>query len=213
VPWVVSGRGVEALRGQAARLLSHVEGEARLSPLDVGWSLASERSTFEHRAVVLGNDWDGLRAGLSALARGESTASVVDAPARGVSAGSDRVVLVFPGQGSQWAGMAVELLDSSPVFAERFAECGGALAEFVDWDLEAVVREAPGAPSLERVDVVQPVLWAVMVSLAELWRSFGVEPAAVVGHSQGEIAAACVVGALSVRDAARVVALRSRAIA
>ncbi|MFE0201509.1 acyltransferase domain-containing protein, partial [[Kitasatospora] papulosa] len=108
--------------------------------------------------------------------------------------------------------MGVELIDASPVFAARMAECADALAPFVDWDLEGVLRERLGRPTLEPVDVVQPVLWAVMVSLAELWRSYGVEPAAVLGHSQGEIAAAAVSGALSLDDAARVVALRSRLI-
>jgi acyl transferase domain-containing protein len=92
-------------------------------------------------------------------------------------------------------------------------ECATALAEFVDWDLTAVLRGEPDAPSYDRVDVVQPVMWAVMVSLAELWRHVGVEPEAVVGHSQGEIAAACVAGALSLRDGARIVALRSQVIA
>ncbi|WP_079151742.1 type I polyketide synthase [Streptomyces sp. RTd22] len=207
VPWALSGRGPEALRGQAARLLSRVEGDGGLSPVDVGWSLASGRAAFENRAVALGV------AGLAALARGEDAPGLVTGPAEGVTRAGDRVVFVFPGQGSQWTGMAVELLDTSPVFAARMAECGRALAEYVDWDLEGVLRQAPGAPTLERVDVVQPALFAVMVSLAALWRSYGVEPSAVVGHSQGEIAAACAVGALSLRDAARVAALRSQAIA
>ncbi|MEK8169000.1 acyltransferase domain-containing protein [Streptomyces sp. M19] len=117
-------------------------------------------------------------------------------------------MFVFPGQGSQWVGMAVELLDSSPVFAARMAECGQALSAFVEWSLLDVVR----AGEFEQVDVVQPVLWAVMVSLAEVWKSVGVTPDAVVGHSQGEIAAAVVAGGLSLEDGARVVALRSRAI-
>ncbi|OPF66874.1 polyketide synthase, partial [Streptomyces antioxidans] len=120
-------------------------------------------------------------------------------------------VFVFPGQGSQWVGMAVELLDSSPVFAGRIAECEVALGAFADWSLTEVLRGE--GPVLERVDVVQPALWAVMVSLAEVWRVCGVVPAAVVGHSQGEIAAAVVAGALSLEDGARVVALRSQAIA
>ena len=107
------------------------------------------------------------------------------------------VVFVFPGQGSQWVGMAVELLDSSPVFAERMRVCGEALGAHVDWSLEDVLRGGRGAPGLERVDVVQPVLFAVMVSLAGLWRACGVSPAVVVGHSQGEIAAAYVAGGLS----------------
>lgn len=121
-------------------------------------------------------------------------------------------MFVFPGQGAQWAGMAVELLDTSPVFAARITQCAEALAPFTDWSLIDVLREAPGAPGFDRVDVVQPALWAVNVSIAALWRSNGIHPAAVVGHSQGEIAAAAVAGALTLQDAARVVALRSRAI-
>ena len=119
----------------------------------------------------------------------------------------------FLGRVSQWVGMAVGLLDGSAVFAESVGLCGEALAPFVDWSLEGVLRGVEGAPGLDRVDVVQPVLWAVMVSLAELWRSCGVRPDVVVGHSQGEIAAACVAGGLLLEDGACVVALRSRALA
>jgi acyl transferase domain-containing protein len=208
VPWVISGRTDGALRAQARRLRDLVEGAPELTPADIGWSLATTRTEFERRAVLLGTDRAELTAGLAALADGLPTTGVVQGTAL---AGSD-VVFVFPGQGPQWAGMAVELLESSPFFAARFGECGQALSEFVEWQLLDVVRGAPDAPSLDRVDVVQPVLFAVMVSLAALWRSYGVEPRAVIGHSQGEIAAACVAGALSLRDAARVVALRSRVI-
>ncbi|WP_160310946.1 type I polyketide synthase, partial [Streptomyces sp. 150FB] len=107
---------------------------------------------------------------------------------------------------------AAGLWESSPVFREQMTACEEALSPFVDWSLSAVVRGEEGTPGFDRVDVVQPVLFAVMVSLAGLWRSYGVEPGAVVGHSQGEIAAACVAGALSLDDAARVVALRSKAL-
>ena len=121
-----------------------------------------------------------------------------------------KTVFVFPGQGSQWVGMGAQLLDTSTIFADHMHRCDKALGEHVEWSLIDVIRGAAGAPGLDRVDVVQPVLWAVMVSLAELWRSVGVLPDAVIGHSQGEIAAAYVAGALSLEDAARVVALRSR---
>ncbi|NGO74015.1 acyltransferase domain-containing protein, partial [Streptomyces boncukensis] len=120
-----------------------------------------------------------------------------------------RPVLVFPGQGAQWVGMATELMHAEPVFAHRMHECAEALSHFVDWNLTDVLQDAE---ALEHVDIVQPALWAVMVSLADLWRHYGVQPAAVIGHSQGEIAAAVVAGALTLNDGARVVALRSHAI-
>jgi polyketide synthase 7 len=205
-PWVLSARSADALTNQAARLLAHVSADPGLNAAEVGWSLVSTRSLFEHRAVVVGGDRDELAAGLAGLAAGEPGANVVAGRARAVG----KTVFVFPGQGSQWAGMGAELLDTAPVFAEQLRRCGEALAPHVEWSLIDVIRGAPGAPGLERVDVVQPALWAVMVSLAELWRSMGVVPDAVIGHSQGEIAAACVAGALSLDDAARVVALRSR---
>ncbi|MGW7324887.1 SDR family NAD(P)-dependent oxidoreductase [Streptomyces sp. NPDC054845] len=185
VPLVVSARTAAGLREQTERLRERLEREdVRL--LDAGFTLASGRSVFEHRRVVLGD-------------------TTVD----GVAGETGRRVLVFPGQGTQWVGMGAGLLESSPVFADRLRECAQALAPFVDFDVVEVVREGR---SLDRVDVVQPVTWAVMVSLAELWRSLGVVPDAVVGHSQGEIAAAAVCGALSLEDAARVVALRAAVI-
>ena len=206
LPWVLTARSGEALAEQAGRLLAWVQADERFDPVDVGWSLATTRSVFEHRAVVVGADRQQLMAGLARLADGRPGAGVVVGRAQSVG----KTVMVFPGQGSQWAGMAAPLLDASPAFADQMRCCGEALAEFVDWSLLDVVQGVAGAPGLDRVDVVQPVLWAVMVSLARLWQSVGVVPDAVVGHSQGEIAAACVAGALSLRDAAAVVALRSR---
>ncbi|MEV6978533.1 beta-ketoacyl synthase N-terminal-like domain-containing protein, partial [Kitasatospora sp. NPDC093806] len=208
VPVVLAGKSEAALRGQAAALLEQVRG-GRVRALDVAFSRATSRSVFEHRAVVVAGDEGELVDGLGELASGGLLpASVLSGS--GAVAGSG-AVFVFPGQGSQWLGMAAELLDASSVFASRMAECERALAGLVDWSLVEVVR-SDDEGWLGRVDVVQPVLWAVMVSLAEVWRSFGVEPAAVLGHSQGEIAAAVVAGGLSLEDGARVVVLRSRAI-
>ncbi|MEQ0565337.1 type I polyketide synthase [Amycolatopsis sp. NEAU-NG30] len=192
VPWVLSARTESALREQARQLLAYVDTD------QVGVARALvKRARFEHRAVVTGD----LKAGLTELAE-RGTGAGVARPGR-------KVVFVFPGQGAQWAGMGRELLTASPVFAERMAECATALRSFVDWDLLEVLDDAE---ALKRVDVVQPALWAMMVSLAAVWRSHGVEPAAVVGHSQGEIAAAVVAGGLSLEDGARVVALRSKAL-
>jgi acyl transferase domain-containing protein/acyl carrier protein len=202
VPWVLSARCAAALRAQASRLRPVAEASG---VLEVGAALARTRAVHDHRAVALGRTRAELLSELDRIASG-------DAGSSGVAAGRPRVVFVFPGQGSQWAGMAAELLASSPVFAERFGECEAALRPWVDWSLREAVTSADPA-ALDRVDVVQPALFAMMVSLAAVWRSLGVEPDAVVGHSQGEIAAAVVSGALSLADGARVVALRSRAIA
>ncbi|WEV23889.1 beta-ketoacyl synthase N-terminal-like domain-containing protein [Streptomyces sp. 71268] len=214
VPWVLSARGPQALRGQAKALVERLPAalEAGATLADIGFSLATRRTVFEHRAVVLGQDRDELLVGLEALAAGETYPGVVGpaAPPTGNSARGP--VLVFPGQGSQWVGMGAGLLESSSVFAARVGECERALAPYVEWSLTEVLRGGVGAADLGRVDVVQPVLWAVMVSLAAVWADQGVKPAAVVGHSQGEIAAAVVAGALSLEDGAKVVALRSRAL-
>ncbi|MGW5449872.1 type I polyketide synthase [Streptomyces asiaticus] len=206
VPLVVSARSVGSLAGQAGRLAAFI-GEAPLA--GVAGALVSDRAMFGERAVVLAGSAEEALAGLGALARGETTAGVVTGNA-GVPG---KVVWVFPGQGSQWAGMGRELLDSSPDFAERISECVAALQPWIDWSLLDVLRGEAEPELLERVDVVQPASFAVMVGLAAVWRSLGVRPDAVVGHSQGEIAAACVAGVLSLEDAARVVALRSQAIA
>jgi malonyl CoA-acyl carrier protein transacylase/thioesterase domain-containing protein len=205
VPVLLSARTGTALRDQAARLLARLEADPALSPVDVGWTLATGRSAFTHRAALIG-DRDQLLSSLREFAAGESPANTV----RGSAAKRGRTVFVFPGQGSQWVGMALELIDSAPEFAASMNECAEALSEFTDWSLHDALADPE---ALDRVDVVQPVTWAVMVSLAALWRSYGIHPDAVIGHSQGEIAAAHIAGALSLPDAARIVALRSQAIA
>ncbi|WP_033439350.1 type I polyketide synthase [Saccharothrix sp. NRRL B-16314] len=210
VPVLVSGRGAAALRAQAERLRASVLARPELTVVDLGFSSVTTRDQLDRRAVVVASDREALLSGLSTLSAAEPSEAVVEGQ---VLATGARPVFVFPGQGAQWQGMAVELLDSSDVFAKEIAACGEALGEFVDWRLEDVLRGVEGAPTFERVDVVQPALFAVMVGLAALWRSYGVEPVAVVGHSQGEIAAAVVAGGLSLADGARVAALRSRAIA
>ncbi|WP_435862589.1 type I polyketide synthase, partial [Streptomyces spectabilis] len=207
VAWPVSGRTELALSDQARQLSSYVGSRPELRVADIGYSLATTRSAFEHRAIVLAKDRESLLAGLDALANNAPSPKLT----RGIARAEDGVVFVFPGQGSQWPGMGLELLDSYPVFAERVRECADALAPFIEWSLIDVLRGAAGAPALVIADVVQPALWAMMVAQAELWRSFGVAPAAVVGHSMGEIAAGCVTGALSLGDGARAIALWSQA--
>ncbi len=209
IPWPVSAKSDRALREQAARLADHLGTRPGIDPADVARTLTGSRSAFDHRAVVLGEDRAELLGGLAALAEGRPDPALVQG---GPAAAPCRTVFVFPGQGSQWAGMGLRLMETSDVFARSLRSCGDALEAYVGWSLLDVLRGEEGAPGLDRVDVVQPVLFAVMVSLAELWRSAGVRPDAVIGHSQGEIAAAHIAGALSLDDAARVVALRSKAI-
>nr|WP_229397791.1 type I polyketide synthase [Micromonospora okii] len=201
VPLLVSARDARALRDQAERVRAHLADAPGLDLADLGYSLATGRAHHPHRRVAVAADRETALAGLAALA---------DADHPAVADGTPKVVFVFPGQGSQWAGMALDLLDSSPVFRDRMAQCAAELSHLVDWNIEDVLRGAPGAPPADRVDVVQPLLFSIMVSLAEVWRACGVRPDAVVGHSQGEIAAACVVGALTLPDAVRLVVARSR---
>jgi acyl transferase domain-containing protein/aryl carrier-like protein len=207
--WPLSAKSRAALEATARDLAGHLARHPELRPEDVGHSLATTRSAMDHRAVVVAGDRTGFGAALDALAAGEADATT----ARGVARHPAKVVFVFPGQGSQWAGMALGLLESSPVFRDELEACARALAPYVDWSPAEVLRGAPGAPGLDDVEVVQPLLFSVMVSLAAVWRAHGVEPDAVVGHSQGELAAAYVCGALTLEEAARAVALRSRAIA
>ncbi|ROP31324.1 type I polyketide synthase [Couchioplanes caeruleus] len=210
LPWVLSARSAQALQAQAARLREFVAADPSLSPADVAHSLTSTRTLFEHRAVVLSDGRAAALDGLDLIATGQSSAQAV----RGVAAGPvGPIVFVFPGQGSQWLGMGRQLYAESEVFARAIDDCAQAFGPLLDWSLVDVVTGAESAASLDRTDVVQPALFAMMVSLARLWRSLGVVPDAVVGHSQGEIAAAYAAGAISLADAARIVAVRSKVLA
>ena len=199
------------MRGQAERLAGFARaGAGGGSALDVGWSLTKGRSVFEERAVVLATETAGFIAGLEAVAAGEPAAGVLRG--RAPDGGTGKVVFVFPGQGGQWAGMAAELAGCCPAFAERLAECVAALQPHVDWPVAQTLAD-PDERALEATEVVQPLLWAVMVALAAAWQAAGVMPDAVAGHSQGEIAAAVVAGILPLDQAARIVAVRSKAVA
>jgi acyl transferase domain-containing protein/thioesterase domain-containing protein len=210
VPWVVSGCGQAGLRGQAARLAGFARaGCGGATVADTGRALVTGRSVFEDRAVVLAGDAAGFAAGLEAVATGQPAAGAISG--RAPVGGPGKVVFVFPGQGGQWAGMAAGLAATCPAFAERLAECAAALQPHVDWPVAQTLAE-PDDRALEAAEIVQPLLWAVMVALAAAWHAAGVTPDAVTGHSQGEIAAATVAGMLSVEQAARVVAVRARAL-
>ncbi|MFD8498695.1 SDR family NAD(P)-dependent oxidoreductase [Amycolatopsis sp. NPDC059657] len=202
VPLVLSARGTDALKAQASRLADLLRSD--VDPYDVGYSLTHTRAIFNQRAAVIGTTREELIEGLNVFATGEKAANVVS----GSTSQEAKIVFCFPGQGSQWRGMAVELYDGIPAFAAKLEECAAALRTQADWDLLAVLRQEEGTPDFDRVDVVQSATWAILVSLSAAWRSFGVEPSAFVGHSQGELAAACAAGALSLEDGAKVVTAR-----
>ncbi|MEU3012357.1 type I polyketide synthase [Nocardia asteroides] len=201
VPWVLSARTDEALADQAARLVAAAQ---ETEPVDVGFSLASTRTVFEHRAVVLAEDGAGLLAGVSALATGAQAAGVVTGRVTTGSTG-----LVFSGQGAQWAGMATDLRAAFPVFAEHF---DGIVAQ-LDSLLEQPVSLSEALVTEDLVDhtvFTQAGLFAFEVALFRLLESWGVKPDVVAGHSIGEIVAAHVAGVLTLTDACALVAARGR---
>ena len=203
VPWVVSAKSASALGAQAARLAEHVGAHPELDVADVGWSLAG-RSTFEHRAVVLGADREGLLAGLDEVA-GDAVVSVI----RGTAKTGGKTVFVFPGQGSQLLGMGMELHAAYPVFAEAFNTVVGEL----DRHLLRPLREVMWGHDeslLSTTEFAQPALFAVEVALFRLLDSWGVRPDFVMGHSVGELTAAHVAGVLSLENAAVLVVARGR---
>jgi acyl transferase domain-containing protein/acyl carrier protein len=203
-PAVLSAPSAAELRARARHISQWLVDDPGAS---VREALGHPGGAHAFRAVVLASGREGLLAGLDAVVAGGSAHDVFV----GKAAGPAKVVFVFPGQGPQWPGMGAGLLDSSEDYRDAFQECEQALAEFIDWSPADAVTEAPGGPGLDRLEVIQPALFAVERSLAALWRASGVTPGAVAGHSIGEVAAAEAAGGLPLPSAARVMALWSKA--
>ncbi|MGW5619108.1 SDR family NAD(P)-dependent oxidoreductase, partial [Streptomyces sp. NPDC003877] len=210
LPVVLSGRTDKALREQAGRWARWLDAHPGTALPDIAATAARHRTHFPSRAGVVTTGTEELTAALHALAEGHDSEHTV----LGTAEPRGKTVFVFPGQGSQWTAMGRDLLAHSPVFAEAIDRCDAALAPLTGWSVRSVLagEQTPGTPPADRVDVVQPALFAMGVALAALWRSLGVEPAAVVGHSQGEVVAAVVCGALTLQQGAQVVTARSRAV-
>ncbi|WP_041997462.1 type I polyketide synthase, partial [Streptomyces sp. AcH 505] len=209
VPWLISGRTRDALRGQAARLLSYVRARPELTLLDGAFSLATTRSQFDRRAAVVAGDRDSLLRALTALATGRTDAGVVE----GEAARRGKTALLFTGQGSQRPAMGRELYECFPAFAEALDTVLAELDPLLDRPLRDVLFAAEGtaeAALLDETGWTQPALFAVEVALFRLVRSWGVKPDFVAGHSIGEIAAAHVAGVLSLPDACALVAARGK---
>ncbi|HEX4420879.1 MAG TPA: SDR family NAD(P)-dependent oxidoreductase, partial [Kofleriaceae bacterium] len=204
---VVSAKSEGAVTAQAERLARQLEAAGGEALGDVARSLATTRSAMEERVVVVAETREEAAAALAAVARGELPGGVVRGRATETTG---KIVFVFPGQGSQWLGMGRRLLEEEPAFAEAVAACDRAIQAEAGFSVLAELRAEEAESQLERIDVVQPVLFAMSVGLAAVWRSWGIEPDAVVGHSMGEVAAAYVAGALSLGDAAAVICRRSK---
>jgi acyl transferase domain-containing protein/acyl carrier protein/NADP-dependent 3-hydroxy acid dehydrogenase YdfG len=201
----LSARSPEALRDVARGYAAHLAGPEREPVHDVCFTAAVRRSRHEHRLAVVGHDRGELAARLDALLRAGSAPGIV---ASRVSASTSRVAFVFPGQGSQWIGMGLGLAAAEPAFCRALERCDRAIAAHAGWSLLEELQAAEES-RLDRIDIVQPALFAIQVALAEQWRAWGIEPVAVVGHSMGEVAAAHVAGALDLDAAARVICTRS----
>lgn len=205
VAWVISGKTASALAAQAGRLGRYVRARPALDVVDVGYSLVSTRSVFDHRAVVVGQTRDELLAGLAGVVAGGPEAGVV----YGVGKPAGKTAFVFAGQGSQWLGMGSELYAAYPVFAEALDAVVDELDRHLRYPLRDVIW-GHDQDLLNTTEFAQPALFAVEVALYRLLMSWGVRPGLVLGHSVGELAAAHVAGALCLPDAAMLVAARGR---
>ncbi|WP_344169924.1 type I polyketide synthase, partial [Streptomyces polychromogenes] len=208
VPWTLSAKSPAALRGQAERLLGYLDLHPGTDVRDIAHSLVTTRSSFEHRALLLGRRQEDFRTGLAALAAG----GPAFAPAQPGNADGGRLAFLFTGQGSQRVGMGAELYDGFPVFASAFDAVCDAVDPLLGRGLKPLVfgEDESGDGTLDRTEFTQPAVFAVEVALFRLLESWGVRPDVVAGHSIGEIAAAHVAGVFSLEHAARLVVARGR---
>ncbi|MFH8478752.1 amino acid adenylation domain-containing protein [Streptomyces sp. NPDC018055] len=206
----LSARHPDALPELAAGIRAELAGERgpAVTLPDLGHTLAHRRQHLPHRLSVVHTSRASLDEALAALQRGETHPRAVQDRARDAEA--RRLVWVFTGMGPQWWGMGRQLLRDEPVFREAVTACDDALREFADWSLIEELTAEESASRMAETWLAQPANFALQVGLAALWRSYGVRPDAVVGHSTGEIAAFHEAGVYSLRDAARVAVHRSR---
>ncbi|MFD7707409.1 type I polyketide synthase [Streptomyces sp. NPDC059786] len=194
-----------ALPAAAKQYLALLEPGDATALADLAHTASVRRSHLDHRAVAVGRDVVGVRSALRALAKGEDHPQAV----RGTAESERSCVFVFSGFGSQWAGMGRRLLETEPVFRDAVAACEEEMRKWIGWSPLAALRGEPGSRPFDE-GIPQELVFAVQVGLVELWRSWGVVPGAVVGHSMGEVAAAWAAGALTLAQAAEILCLRSR---
>jgi amino acid adenylation domain-containing protein len=205
----LSAHTPEALADLARSYQNFLESaESGVALHDLCYTASLRRTHRDHRLALTVHSYEDLADSLAAFLQGEPRPGVVSG--KRPSGGARKIVFVFPGQGAQWWAMGRELFEQEPVFRSVLEECDQALRRHADWSLLEQFTAQEEESKLDRIDVIQPTLFALQVALAALWRSWGIEPDAVVGHSMGEVAAAYVAGVLSLKDAIRVIYHRSR---
>ena len=204
----ISARSADALRAQLRQFRDGLNADADTVQgfEDLCWTASTRRTHHEHRTAVVARGRDELATQLDAAIAGEPVAGVVGGRA---TERRNRIVFVFPGQGSQWLGMGRQLLESAPAFRRALEICDQAVQAEAGWSVIEEMQASDAHSRMQDIGIVQPLLFSIEVALAALWRSRGFEPSAVVGHSMGEVAAAAVAGALSIEQAVQVVCRRS----
>ena len=201
----LSAKRHEALVARAQRYL---ELGSDIDLHDVAFTASTRRTHHEHRLAVVAQTWDDLREHLAAFVDGRNLRGVAISPQKPPS--THKIAFVFSGQGGQWLGMGRHLMEQEPIFRAILERCEAAFQPLTDWSLLAELNAREEQSRLDEINVIQPTIFAIQIALAELWRSWGINPDAVIGHSMGEVAAAYVAGVLSLEDAARVICHRSQ---
>ncbi len=205
----LSAKTEEALNQLSEKYEKHLLANPLLTPGDIGYSANTGRTHFPHRIAVIGDSVDQLRENLAALRNKNDSGDGY----RGVSSGQIKPTFLFTGQGSQYVGMGLELYKSHPLFRKTMDHCQEILKDYLEKPLIEVLYSAPdvdGSSLLHETAYTQPALFAVGYALAELWKSWGIKPVAVLGHSVGEYTAACVAGVFSLEDGLKLIAERAR---
>ena len=205
----LSAHSENALRALAERFEAFLINTSNESLADICYTANAGRAHFAHRLAVVVESVEGARESLRAFIAGQHTAAVQSGHVDGAS--RPKVAFLFTGQGSQYIGMGRQLYDSQPAFRKALERCNELLSAYLEQPLLSVLYPEDGASTpLDETAYTQPALFALEYALAELWRSWGVEPSVVLGHSVGEYVAACVAGVFSLEDGLKLVAERGR---
>ena len=203
----LSAKNEKALKAQASRYALYVASHPDESLADICFTANSGRTHFEHRLAIMGDSHETVRQQLEAFANGEKS----DALSKRSKGDEPKIAFLFTGQGSQYVGMGQQLYESQPIFREALAQCDELLRPHLPQSLLSVLYPPSGSASpIDNTAYAQPAIFAIEYALAQLWRSWGIEPSAVMGHSIGEYVAACIAGLFTLEDALHLVAQRGR---